>query len=252
MIRSALDPVKRCRPLAAVGVALLGAAACAPSPRAPSVDAETDGFRPLFNGRDLTGWIDVNGRPDTWQVRDGMLVTTGLPHGFMRTERVYENFILELEWMHVSRPDGREGNSGLFVWADSIPAQESGTFPRAVEIQILVNLEWRDEESGAVTASSHGDIFSIWGASCVPDRPHPLGWERSIPREFRANGFDEWNHYRVTARDGAITLEVNGEEVSAVTGCTPRKGYLALEAEGNTVYFRKLRILELPAGVPDP
>src|SRR5262249_14174526 len=28
----------------------------------------------LFNGKDLSGWVNVNGAPDTWQVRDGMIV----------------------------------------------------------------------------------------------------------------------------------------------------------------------------------
>lgn len=209
-----------------------------------------DGFHPLFNGRDLTGWINVNGYPDTWQVKDGMIVTTGEPFGFLRTDKMYENFILEFDWQHQPRTDGREGNSGLFVWADPIPALKQGAFPRGIEVQVLVNLEWRDKKTGAVTATSHGDIFSVWGASCVPDRPHPLGWSRSLPTENRARGFGEWNHYRITARDGVIKLAVNGKEVSGVSHCNPRKGYLALESEGNPIRFRNLRIKELPSSNP--
>ena len=30
-------------------------------------------FRDLFNGRDLTGWVNVNTAKDTWQVQDGMI-----------------------------------------------------------------------------------------------------------------------------------------------------------------------------------
>lgn len=209
-----------------------------------------EGFRPLFNGRDLSGWINVNGQPDTWRVQNGEIVSTGEPTSFLLSERMYENFILDLEWQHQPRSDGKEGNSGLFVWADPLPAPGQGEFARAVEVQVLVGLEWRDKRSGAVTASSHGDVFSIWGASCTPARPHPLGWERSIPSEFRAKGFGEWNHYRVVARDGVVTLAVNGKQVSQLHNCTPRKGYLALEAEGNPVRFRNLRIKELPSSHP--
>ena len=31
----------------------------------------------LFNGKDLSGWVDVNTSPDTWYVKDGLLVCRG-------------------------------------------------------------------------------------------------------------------------------------------------------------------------------
>ena len=31
-------------------------------------------FISLFNGKDLTGWVDVNTSKDTWYVKDGLLV----------------------------------------------------------------------------------------------------------------------------------------------------------------------------------
>src|SRR5204863_7506588 len=116
--------------------------------------------------------------------------------------------------------------------------------------QVLVNLEYRDKKTNAITATSHGDLFSIWGAKCVPDRPHPLGWERCLPSENRAKGANEWNHYRVEANDGVIKLHVNGKEVSGVSEGKPRKGYLALESEGSECRFRKLKIKELPSTNP--
>jgi hypothetical protein len=218
----------------------------------PRAGAGDDGFTPLFNGKDLTGWVNVNCHPDTWSVKDGIIVTSGQPIGFLRTEKMYENFILEFEWNHQPRQDNREGNSGLFVWADGIPTPGQGYFTRAIEVQVLVNLEYRDKKTGAVTASSHGDIFSIHGATCVPDRPHPGGAQRCIPSENRAKGFGEWNHYRVTAKDGVIKLAVNGKEVSGVSKGSPRKGYLALESEGNACHFRNIRIKELPSSNPRP
>ena len=62
----------------------------------------------------------------------------------------------------------------------------------------------------------------------------------------------EWNHYRVEAKDGAIKLAVNGKVVSGVSKCSPRKGYLALEAEGSECHFRNLKIKELPTSNPKP
>ena len=53
---------------------------------------------PLFNGNDLAGWVNVNCAPGTFTVRDGMIVSTGVPTGFMRTDKQFENFVIELEW----------------------------------------------------------------------------------------------------------------------------------------------------------
>lgn len=219
-------------------VVLLGALAGADQ-------SDKDGFVPLFNGKDLKGWVSVNGAPSTWSVKDGLIVTTGKPTGYLRTEKQYENFILEFEWMHVPPSPTAVGNSGLFVWCDPLPAVGTG-YSRGIEVQVLVNLE----KENAYT--SHGDIFSIWGASCVPDRPHPQGWDRCLPSERRCKGANEWNHYRVEANDGQIKLAVNGKVVSGVSKCNPRKGYLALEAEGSECRFRNLKIKELPSTNPKP
>jgi hypothetical protein len=115
----------------------------------------------------------------------------------------------------------------------------------------LVNLTYKNKK-GEITATSQGDLFSIWGATCVPDRPHPDGWARCLPKEDHCKGEGEWNHYRVEGKDGRITLAVNGHEVSGVSKCNPRKGYLALESEGSECRFRDLRIKELPSTNPKP
>jgi 3-keto-disaccharide hydrolase len=220
----------------------------APAAVLVAADAD-DGFKPLFNGHDLTGWVRVNTAPGTFFVKDNEIITTGRPMGFLRTDRQYENFVAEFDWMHVNTKE--VGNSGFFVWGDPLPAVGT-VYTRGIEVQVLVNLTYTDKKTGAVTAGSHGDLFSIWGASCVPDRPHPLGWERCLPSENRAKGGGEWNHYRVEANDGRITLAVNGKEVSGVSKCRPRKGYLALESEGAECHFRHLKIKELPSTNPKP
>ena len=47
-------------------------------------------FRDLFNGKDLTGWVNVNTAPDTWKVKDGTLICSGHPIGVMRSDKQYE------------------------------------------------------------------------------------------------------------------------------------------------------------------
>ena len=199
-----------------------------------------DAAVPMFNGKDLTGWVNVNCGPKTFTVRDECIVTDGRPTGFLRTENQYENFVLEMDWMHTNTKE--VGNSGLFVWGDPLPAVGTG-YTRGIEVQVLVNLEtdW---------ATSHGDLFSIWGAKCKPDRPHPKGYARCLPSERRCKGGGEWNHYKVIAQDGSIKLHVNGKEVSGVSECNPRKGYLALESEGAECRFKNLTIVEKPSTMP--
>src|SRR5436309_1241174 len=206
-------------------------------------DAKDAGFVPMFDGRSLKGWVNVNCAPSTFFVKDNEIITTGKPTGFLRTEKQYENFIAEFDWMHVPPTPDAVGNSGFFVWADPIPAVGTG-YTRGIEVQVLVNLEKQDYYT------SQGDLFSIWGAKCLPDRPHPQGWERCLPSENRCKGANEWNHYRVEANDGVLKLAVNGKVVSGVSECNPRKGYLALESEGSECRFKNLKIKELPSTNP--
>ncbi|HXT57232.1 MAG TPA: DUF1080 domain-containing protein [Pirellulales bacterium] len=197
-------------------------------------------WTPLFNGRDLTGWVNVNCAPGTFTARDEMIVSTGVPTGVLRTEKQYENFILELEWKHLHP----KGNAGLFVWSDPVTAP-GVPFCRAIEVQILDGLNTENY-------TSHGDVFAIHGATMQPDRPHPGGWARCLPSERRAKPAGEWNHYRVECRDGVLKLAVNGKVVSGGSACSPRKGYLCLESEGSECHFRNLRIQELPSTDPKP
>ena len=149
-----------------------------------SLSAQED-FIPLFNGVDLTGWVNVNCAPETWTVSDGKIHCTGVPTGVLRTDRMYENFILELEYCHLVK----EGNSGLFIHSGALPITGK-PFTKSIEIQILTD---RDTEN----YTSHGDMFGIQGATMAPSPLHPAGWMRSLPQERRANPTGEWNTIRI-------------------------------------------------------
>src|SRR5688572_1447485 len=81
--------------------------------------ADNEGFTPLFNGKDLSGWVGVQVAPSTFTVKDGVIYCTGVPTGVMRTDKMYENFIVECEWRHL-KP---RGNAGFFVWSDAITSK---------------------------------------------------------------------------------------------------------------------------------
>jgi hypothetical protein len=193
---------------------------------------QDDGFRPLFNGVDLQGWVNVNCAPETFTVRDGMIVCTGVPKGVMRTSEQYQNYILELEWRHMQEG----GNAGLFVHSDALTAPGK-PFTRAIEIQIM--------------DGNHGDVFAIQGATLTPTNADlQQGWMRSYPTAERNQPAGAWNHYRVESRDGMISLAVNGQVVTRAYHTIPRKGYICLESEGGEIHFRNIRIRELPATDP--
>ncbi len=195
---------------------------------------DADGFKPLFNEKDLAGWVLVNTPNDTWTVQDGMLVCSGKPVGEIRTEKMYQNFILEVEWRHMVPG----GNAGIFVWADDITAR-GVPFHRSIEVQVLENAYGQSKNH-----TTHGDIFPIHGATMTP--VNGRGGGRAFPTEERSLPSPQWNHYRIECRDGAISLAVNHKVVTQGTDASPRKGYLCLESEGGVVHYRNLRLKELP------
>ena len=216
---------------------------CAVLTAATSLRADdAAGWKPMFNPNDLDGWVNVNGAPETWSIKDGVISCTGKPVAALRTIRQYENFEVELEWRHM-KP---EGNAGFFVWASALPAPGQ-PFLRAIEVQVLDNAYGGKEQN--VWFTTHGDIFPIHGATMTPMRPqtHKGDKSRCFPIEFRSKPSPEWNHYRIVANNGSIRLSVNGKEVSGGDNCVWRKGFLGLESEGSPTEWRNLRIRELPA-----
>lgn len=204
-------------------------------------------FRDLFNGKDLSGWVNVNTDPDTWSVRDGMIICKGQPIGVMRSDRQYENFILHIEWMHLEPG----GNSGVFIWSDANPNPKS-RLPNGVEVQMLeldwVKLHTRDGVEPPV-AYVHGELFGVGGVKTTPDNPRGT---RSKSIENRCLPRGQWNTYTVVAVDGVVKLAVNGKFVNGVSASTQKKGYLCLESEGAEIHFRNIKIMELPPGVITP
>ncbi len=227
---TSLGTLSRRATLYCIVIATLALSHCARVTAAESSNA--DDFVPLFDGKTLDGWVNVNCAPNTWSVRDGMIYCTGKPIGELRTKRMYQNFVLELEWQHL-KP---KGNAGVFVWADAITAPGQ-PFHRSVEVQVLDGREGPGH-------TSDGDIFPIHGSTLKPDNGR--GGMRAFPTEKRSKPSPEWNHYRITCNDGSISLAVNGKVVTSGSECSLRKGYICLESEGSPVNFRNLRIKELP------
>jgi hypothetical protein len=225
-------------PVLALLFLLAGLLSASHSARAQS-EFDPLAFKYLFNGKNLDGWVNVNTAKDTWKVKKGTLICSGKPIGVMRTDRQYENFILEIEWKHMEAG----GNSGVFVWSEGTQFGDD-PLTKAIEVQML-ELEWATQHN-QTDAYVHGELFPTMGMKAIPDNPRGT---RSKSLEKRCRGKGEWNKYVVVCVDGTVKLSVNGKFVNGLRGSERKKGYICLEAEGAEIHFRNIRILELPAGI---
>lgn len=194
----------------------------------------------LFNGKDLSGWTSVVDHEvtggyktdePTWFVKDGTILTTGTPFGYLRTKRGdFADFRLHVEyrwWRKTEKP-----NSGVFVRL----AAEHGTFlPTCLENQLC---------RGAM-----GDVLGLAGlrfAGFEPRSPfdpaHALSGITKAPRKGAdvEKPFGEWNVLEVEVKGDTLVNRVNGVELNRLTGITVPKGAIALQSEGGAVQFRNV------------
>ena len=212
--------------------------------------------QPIKVGEGL-GWVTlgekdfqmVNGDPDTWVWKDGLLKCKGTPVGVTRSVKKYTNLEMVASWRHLKSA----GNSGIFLWAteDALKVLKPNQLPGVgIEVQILDHgyTEAYEKSSGkkADWFTTHGDVFPVGGSKMIPFEPKAPDGQRSFPRKNLSKGVGEWNHYYIRAINGEVRLWVNGEEVSGGSGCNPSAGYLCLESEGAPVDFKDLKIRELP------
>ena len=207
-----------------------------------------DHVMPLFNGKDLSGWeADVPARdknpnaPDSFVVRDGMLVSKGKPEGHLVTKQAYRDYRLEVEY----RFPGKGGNCGILVHA-SRPRALYKKFPQSIEVQMM--------------SGDAGDFWCIQEDIKVPDmeqrRPRKPnekwgGAEGDARRILNLTDGSEkplgqWNTMVIEARGRSLTIWVNGDKVNEGFDATADRGRIAIQAEGTEVEFRKVEMGPLP------
>jgi hypothetical protein len=191
----------------------------------------------------------VNDAPDTWRWDGGVLRSTGVPIGVLRTRGEFRNFELVIEWRHLKAA----GNSGVFAWVpmqalDGLPPDELPKW--GIEVQILDHGYTEDYEKSqkkkATWFTTNGDVFRVGKSKLDPFEPKSPDGSRSFPRKNTTKGFGNWNHYYIRAINGEVRLWVNGEEVSGGKNADPRSGYFCLESEGKPIQFKNIRLRELP------
>jgi hypothetical protein len=208
--------------------------------------AQPDGFQPLFNGQDLSGWwglktedpvnwmalpsdelaakkadslVDIQKH---WRVEDGMLVNDGKGL-FLSTLKNYADFELLLEYKTVALAD-----SGIYL--RGIP-----------QVQIWDSTEEKKFKLGADKGSG-----GLWN-----NKKSPAG---KNPQVLADKPFGEWNHLRILMVGERVTVELNGQLVVDHArmdnyfnkkGPMPRTGPIQLQTHGGKISWRNIYIREI-------
>lgn len=189
--------------------------------------AEQDGWKSLFNGRNLKGWTKLNGQAE-FRVENGELVgvsTMDTPNTFLATKDEYGDFILELEYKV------EEGvNSGVQIRSHSNPEYKNG---RVYGYQCEI-------DPAAYSGGIYDEARSGW--------LYPLF---DLPQAQKAFKRGEWNKMRVEAVGESVRVWLNGVATADMVCGLDRSGFIALqvhdigtkrELAGRTIRWRNIRI----------
>jgi len=195
----------------------------------------SNGFKLLFNGKDLTGWTDKDGNEHKgYIVKDGTIVVEPkLGGGNLYTADEYGDFIMRFEFKLTPG-----ANNGLGIRSPrGVNAAYNG-----MELQILDNTE--DKYKDLQDYQYHGSIYGV-----VPAK---RGYLKPV---------GDWNYQEVIARGKQITVKLNGTTIvdaDIEKASTPKtmdgnehpglkrdKGFIAFCGHGDKLAFRSLRIKTL-------
>ncbi len=189
---------------------------------------QESGWINLFNGKDLSGWKQVNGKAD-YRVEDGAIVgttVTNSPNSFLATDKEYGDFILEFEVML-----NNDINSGVQFRSISDPAVMDG---RVHGYQFEL-----DPSDRKWTGGIYDEARRDW--------LYPLSLNPEAQSAFKKG---EWNRARIEAIGNHLTTWVNDIPVAAVIDDMTSKGIIALQVHaiekaedaGKEIKWRNIRI----------
>ncbi len=187
-----------------------------------------DGWENLFNGKDLSGWKQLNGNAKFEVVNGEIVGTTVLntPNSFLVTEKIFGDFILELDLVVES-----DMNSGIQFRSESKPEVMNG---RVHGYQCEVDPSPRAWSGGIYDEARRGWLY-------------PLELNPSAKKAFRQ---EEWNHYRLECIGNSIRIWLNGVPTAWLIDDMTREGLIALqvhsinakEKEGMKIRWKNIRI----------
>ena len=241
-----------------------------------SASADEPKWISLFNGRDLTGWtIKIAKRPlgenfaNTFQVEDGILKVSydgyekfDQQYGHLFTNLAYSHYILRMEYrftgkMMADAPKYVNLNSGVMLHAQPPQSMRFDQgFPSSLEMQFLADEGKGPRPTGNLcTPGTHvemgGELFTKHIAqSSSPTFPA----EEWVRAEMEVRGNEEIIHringvevlrYQRPRLDPACKIAPASDITDAGGDVMLGYGHIALQAEGQPVWFRKIEIMSL-------
>jgi hypothetical protein len=222
---------------------------------------DKDGFTPLFNGKDLTGWKVPAGDNGHWKVVDGVIdydaesEATGEKSLF--SERTFGDYVLRLEWRIKATPYVNPG----------VPIILSNGSHKKDADGKEIRLSVPDSDSGVYMRGSSKAQVNIWCWPAGSGEVYGYRTDQKMPAEVRAGvtpkrnadrDIGAWNAFEITMRGERLTVVLNGEEVisGAQLPGIPARGPIALQHHGgkkngvwasppSLVQFRNISIKEL-------
>lgn len=161
---------------------------------------KADGWRLLFNGKNLNGWHSyLKDKPTgNWTVQNGAIAVTEKHNGQesdLVTNEEFENFDLKFEWK--MEPCS---NSGVMFYVHEDPKYKN-TYESGPEMQI-VDLACRFTSDHS---EINDDIIYMHRAGALYDLvPADTEWVNAAPA---------WNEYEIIADNGHVRFFVNGHKV---------------------------------------
>jgi hypothetical protein len=187
------------------------------------------GLKPIFNGKDLTGWRGFPGRKSKFTVNDRGELNVKDGPGDLQTEGQWADFVLQLECIS----NGKHLNSGIFFRC--IPNE----YQQGYEAQI--RNQWEGDNRNKPVDFGTGAIY------------------RRQPARRVVSTDNEWFTMTIIAHGNHIATWVNGYQVADFTDTRPPhqnarngvkldKGPISIQGHDPTtdLSFRNLRIAELP------
>jgi hypothetical protein len=191
-------------------------------------DPPGEGFGPLFNGKDLTGWkVNEGGNMNVWGAENGILYVSGRGGGWLMADPEYADFEVRLEYKMPER-----GNSGVALRS---PMSGDPAYV-GMEIQLLDDANYKNLRPAQYT----GSIYDV-----VPPSAHV------------AKPAGEWNKIRIVAKGRQVTVELNGTTIVDANlddhkdradkhpGLLREKGHIGLQSHDGRVEFRNLYVKPL-------
>lgn len=232
-----LLPLLALFPLLASAPAPSGAPAVPPP---PAVSGKPGAPIALFNGKDTAGWVwhgqvATSKIEETWTVKEGVLhcaaVRTGAG-GYIESEKVYKNFVLTVEYRHLTNANG-----GIFVCISGEPK----VWPDALQIQgkfgavgDLINQNTGLKKLTTDPARTKTVNKDVVAARIAPPSDKPA--EKPLK---------EWNTLVITMENGKLGVVNNGVLVNTAAEITPDAGKIGIQAEAAEMEFRKIELAPL-------